>query len=131
MLLVIFGAGASFDSADRLRLFQSGGLQPPPLAKELVGGRFNSIAASLPNSLPVIDRLRRRMGTDPTAGLESELARLSVFPTPFGPSSATAARSGISSESSSSTIRRRYASPLDTTGSLPKRQDETAHIVTL
>ena len=77
MLLVIFGAGASYDSADRERLRVTRGLLPPPLARDLVDERFNNIAAQLPNSLPIIDRLRHRMGRDPAAfSLESELAKI-------------------------------------------------------
>jgi len=71
MLLVIFGAGASHDSADQYVL----GELPPPLAKDLVADRFSDIAAAFPSSQPVIARLRSRM-SDGTASLEKELAEL-------------------------------------------------------
>ncbi|WP_249011259.1 hypothetical protein [Conexibacter sp. DBS9H8] len=77
MLLVIFGAGASFDSADVPQMPVRPWLRPPPLAKELADKRFNEIAAELPNCLPIIDRLRHRMADNPDAfSLETELAKL-------------------------------------------------------
>lgn len=72
MLLVIFGAGASYDSAQPFTL----GDRPPPLAKDLASDRFNGIAAEYPASKPIIDRLRTRMVADETRSLETELARL-------------------------------------------------------
>src|ERR1700674_4535941 len=84
VLLVIFGAGASFDSANTdVRYVPAGerqvpgfGVLPPPLAKDIVSHQFDDIAARTTGSRPVIDRLRRRMGSDTTASLETELARL-------------------------------------------------------
>jgi hypothetical protein len=76
MLLVIFGAGASFDSAQPERAQQ----WRPPLAADLVSDRFNVIAAGLPESQPIIDLVRRRIKADQTAdrapSLEAELARI-------------------------------------------------------
>lgn len=71
MLLVIFGAGASFDSAvgDPLH-------QPPPLAAHLVNARFFELTSEFPLSRPIIDRIRNRSGSGATS-LEAELARLS------------------------------------------------------
>jgi hypothetical protein len=71
MLLVIFGAGASHDSADPHAPVES-----LPLTKDLVGPRFADIAMRLPASRPIIDRLRSQMTSDPTASLETELAKL-------------------------------------------------------
>jgi hypothetical protein len=71
VLLVIFGAGASYDSAD-----PHSSVQSLPLTKDLVGPRFGEIAMDLPASRPIIDRLRARMASDPTVSLETELAKL-------------------------------------------------------
>jgi hypothetical protein len=77
MLLVIFGAGASYDSANRTLLDRAAlPATPPPLAKDLVSHHFGHIAADLSASRPIIDRLRLRMGTEPAASLETELALL-------------------------------------------------------
>ncbi|MGO9906182.1 MAG: hypothetical protein ACLP4R_26435 [Solirubrobacteraceae bacterium] len=71
MLLVIFGAGASFDC----------GLPIPPLriprAADLVAPAFGGIAMDIPASRPIVDRLRYRMTGDRAGSLESELALLS------------------------------------------------------
>jgi len=76
MLLVIFGAGASYDSADA----RFGGIvpsQPPPLAAGLVGRRFDRLSADLPLCQPIIERLRSRMNEDDaTTSLELELAAI-------------------------------------------------------
>jgi hypothetical protein len=83
-LLVIFGAGASFDSADRELLYQTRGLQPPPLAKDLVADRFNGIAASLPNSLPSRGR--------------SDASRRGHRPSAYGPRGCGAARAATNAQ---------------------------------
>lgn len=70
-LLVIFGAGASYDSYG----LRDGIRQPPPLAKDLVDRRFDEITRELPASRPVIDRLRERMEAGEPSSLEVELAR--------------------------------------------------------
>src|SRR4051794_29612121 len=76
MLMVIFGAGASYDSARpglpaHLRY-------RPPLAKEIVETRdeFLQVATRYQPCRPIIDRLRSVMAAQPTAALEEELARL-------------------------------------------------------
>lgn len=68
MLLVIFGAGASYDCADVQNR--------PPLAKDLVGPAFDSIAVRFPECRAIVDRLRERM--DGTTSLELELAELTT-----------------------------------------------------
>ncbi len=74
VFLVIFGAGASYDSGHNSVLSRQ--VDPLPLVKDLVGDRFTRTAAEIPNSLPIIDRLRSRMtGTN---SLESELAKIAA-----------------------------------------------------
>lgn len=68
MLLVIFGAGASYDCADVQRR--------PPLAKDLVDPAFDSVAARFPECRAIVDRLRERM--DGATSLELELAELAT-----------------------------------------------------
>jgi hypothetical protein len=70
VLLVIFGAGASYDSFG----LRDGIHQPLPLAKDLVDRRFDEITQELPASRPVIDRLRERMEAGKPSSLEVELA---------------------------------------------------------
>jgi hypothetical protein len=76
MLLVIFGAGASYDSsadvAGRPRSL------PPPLAKDLVGRHFDPFTGHLQLSRPIIALLRRAMDGDDPTSLETELARISA-----------------------------------------------------
>jgi hypothetical protein len=76
MLLVIFGAGASFDSATYARGKED--THRPPLAKDLVSRQFDDIAAQIPSSRPVIDRLRERMATAEPEPLEAALATLAA-----------------------------------------------------
>lgn len=81
MLLLIFGAGASYDSADTDRVLARHPMADefrPPLAKELVATRFEDLAVPLHGSRAIIDLLRRPMHSKaPTAALESELAEIS------------------------------------------------------
>jgi hypothetical protein len=77
MLLVIFGAGASFDSSPPVRQTTVDPV-PPPLAQDLVSPQFARIAREVPTSQQIIARLRRRMTADPPGSLESELAALST-----------------------------------------------------
>jgi hypothetical protein len=75
MLLVIFGAGASYDSATYAR--DAPDTSRPPLAKDLVARRYDDIASSIPWSRPVIDRLRELSpGTAEPQPLETALAQL-------------------------------------------------------
>ena len=79
MLLVIFGAGASYDSADMNRLVELGRHHNAvrlPLAKDLVTPNFDDVAASIPASRPIIDLLRRRMDPDGATSLETALAAI-------------------------------------------------------
>jgi hypothetical protein len=71
MLLVIFGAGASFDCGLPLQPLRI------PLAADLVAPSFGSIAMDIPASRPIIDRLRYRMTAGRAGSLETELASLS------------------------------------------------------
>lgn len=72
-LLVIFGAGASFDSADA----DSTTAIPLPLAIHLVAPGFSQISQKYPPAQPIIDRLRRRLARGHGAtSLESEMALL-------------------------------------------------------
>ena len=75
MLLVIFGAGASYDSSPEVPGRRRS--LPPPLAKDLVGRHFDPFTGERQMSRPIIALLRRAMnGNDPTS-LETELARIS------------------------------------------------------
>src|SRR5438067_881735 len=74
-LLVIFGAGASFDSADVARAPMQN-VSRPPLAAHLVDEEYSPIAARIPQCLPVVDRLRSRMTTGAPWSLEHELGLL-------------------------------------------------------
>src|SRR5437764_14734063 len=76
MLLVILGAGASFDSGP-VDLPREPRSLPPPLAKDLVERHFDHIARDFPRSRPVIDwlRTRKRSGQEATS-IEVELASL-------------------------------------------------------
>ncbi len=72
MLMVIFGAGASYDSLavppegnSRLRLYR------PPLANELFGWRFGNDIDRFPQCKPIIPYLQV-----PGVNVESELERL-------------------------------------------------------
>lgn len=78
MLLVIFGAGASYDSADSANLTHGDEEARPPLAAQLFDPRptFNKIATRFPASRPLVDRLRVVMGAAPATQLEEELGRL-------------------------------------------------------
>jgi hypothetical protein len=69
MLMVIFGAGASHDSAPARTL----GDRPPPLTAELL--RYDVIAAEYPASRAVIDYLQR----DEHESLEAGLAQFAVL----------------------------------------------------
>lgn len=62
--------------APRTRAGGEGKLNPPPLAKDLVGREFDEIAREIPSARPVIDRLRERMGTEEPEPLEAALAAL-------------------------------------------------------
>jgi hypothetical protein len=80
-LVVIFGAGASFDSADTDWTYDGADLPahavlPPPLAAHLVSPLFDHTAAEFPVCRPIIDRLRRRIGPNEPGSLEQELAAL-------------------------------------------------------
>lgn len=80
-LLVILGAGASFDSANLIGLpYHHGQVPqpalPPPLAIHLVSEHFDHISQAFPQSQVVIDRLRRRRGEERAVALEAELAEL-------------------------------------------------------
>jgi hypothetical protein len=67
MLMVIFGAGASYDSAEG----EAPGL---PLAKELVAPEYNGIAAQYPASRAVISYVRDQIDRGSTTSLEDALA---------------------------------------------------------
>ncbi len=68
MLMVIFGAGASYDSAPH----EAPGL---PLAKDLVAPEYNGIAAQYPASRAVIDYVRNQIEEGSTISLEHALAK--------------------------------------------------------
>jgi hypothetical protein len=70
MLLVIFGAGASFDS------WTPDSIERPPLAQDLVSHRFDRTSRNLPESQVIIDWLRRHMSPGEPTSLEEALARL-------------------------------------------------------
>ncbi len=77
-LLVIFGAGATFDSIRRLA--RVGGLvDRPPLAQELFGDRYDSTVQLHPSCGPLVAHLR---SLPATANLEMELDRLRVDEAP-------------------------------------------------
>jgi len=79
MLLVIFGAGASYDSAPCSQSAEIARMvQRPPLAKDLVARNYDSLTTELPQARPIIDLLRTRMETDEAASLEVELSRIAA-----------------------------------------------------
>lgn len=73
LLLVIFGAGASYDSSGPVPREPKS--LAPPLAKDLLERHFDPFAVSLPASRPIINRLRSRMSQGNPTSLEVELAR--------------------------------------------------------
>ena len=62
MLMVIFGAGASYDSAPSRPPRMQRDLERPPLAEELFADidAFSEVASRFPRCLPIIPRLRDR-----------------------------------------------------------------------
>ena len=79
MLLIIFGAGASFDAVDPDVAYFSRKFQPP-LASDLFGKRsdFNSFANSVPQVKNIIQVLRQAAAEK--KDVEDELERLSTRP---------------------------------------------------
>ena len=76
MLLVIFGAGATYDSW--IPAVAGDEQHRPPLAAQLVNRRFDPIADRFPASRPVIDRLREKMSDrGGSTSLEEALAEIS------------------------------------------------------
>jgi hypothetical protein len=77
MLLVVFGAGASFDSS---RNFPDDhpGVARPPLAKDLVNPEFGYLAARIPGSRVVVDEIRRLRTADTATSLETQLTRIAA-----------------------------------------------------
>jgi len=81
MWLVIFGAGASFDSADMGHMMEFGAAFSAarlPLAKDLVSGRFDDIATEIPGSRSIVDLLRGEITQDAAASLETALANIAA-----------------------------------------------------
>lgn len=79
--MVIFGAGASYDSdperpaGEAPRTGVPGVAHRPPLAADLVAHRYGSIANEYPASVAVIDYVRQRLGGGPEDTLETLLAQ--------------------------------------------------------
>jgi hypothetical protein len=67
MLMVVFGAGASYDNAP-------GDIRGLPLAKDLLDREYDSIAAEYPASRAVIAAVREELSTTSTVGLERALS---------------------------------------------------------
>jgi hypothetical protein len=91
MLLVIFGAGASYDCGMPVQPLRI------PLAADLVASTFGGIAMDIPASRPIVDRLRYRMTGDAQA-----LSNLNLL---CSRSSPTARRSGDSSSARAGILR--------------------------
>jgi hypothetical protein len=74
VLMVVFGAGASFDSSD----YQGHPDGKPPLAQELFGVRplFSRIAARYPACPPLVDELRQAAARQPPLLIEGVLRDL-------------------------------------------------------
>jgi hypothetical protein len=80
MLMVIFGAGASYGSR---RMRPANELPPPrgdprrpPLTSELLLERFGTFAARYPSSRPAIVALRRALSDDPNKPIETAIGEL-------------------------------------------------------
>jgi hypothetical protein len=69
MLMVIFGAGASYDSANPDEYGRH-----MPLAKDLIAPAYNPVAAHYPASRAVIGHVRRQINDDSAVSLERALA---------------------------------------------------------
>jgi hypothetical protein len=79
MLMVVFGAGASYGSRpERGPLAVPMPKEPvrPPLTNELLSGRHGAFAARYPSSKPAIVALRRALSEDPDCPIESAIGDL-------------------------------------------------------
>ena len=76
MLLVIFGAGASYDSAALSPAAEIAGATRPPLAKDLLAPKFDELTDRLPEARPIIDLLRDRTSSAGAQPMEEALANL-------------------------------------------------------
>jgi hypothetical protein len=79
MLMVVFGAGASYGSRpERGPLDVPMPKEPvrPPLTNELLSGRHGAFAARYPSSKPAIVALRRALSEDPDCPIESAIGDL-------------------------------------------------------
>ncbi len=76
MLMVIFGAGASYDSdAKRPASGKHPHASRPPLTEHLIGGEHRRIANEYPASISVIDYVQQNLGEGTPGSLETILAR--------------------------------------------------------
>jgi hypothetical protein len=76
MLMVIFGAGASYDSDERRPAEQSPEAHGrPPLTEHLLDERHRVTANRYPASLSVIDYVQQNLATDTPSSLETVLAQ--------------------------------------------------------
>jgi hypothetical protein len=76
MLMVIFGAGASYDSDAKRPVNETRPLASrPPLTEHLVGEEHRRVANEYPASISVIDYVQQNLAEDTPSSLETILAR--------------------------------------------------------
>jgi hypothetical protein len=79
MLMVIFGAGASYDSVALTdEELVRRGLRRPPLAQGLVSQDFDELAVRIRECLPIVALLRRKLGAQDPQSLELQLAHIAA-----------------------------------------------------
>jgi hypothetical protein len=77
VLLVIFGAGASHDSAgDDIRDEVVGLATRTPLAEQLVSTRYDALATKIPACRPIVRQLRDPQGDEEPQALETALVSM-------------------------------------------------------
>jgi hypothetical protein len=75
MLMVIFGAGASYDSDARRPVSGPQNASRPPLTEHLIDERHRGIANEYPASISVIDYVEQNLADDTPSSLETILAQ--------------------------------------------------------
>ena len=76
MLMIIFGAGASYGSRRKPEMLQLGEPQRPPLTNELLLDKFGRFADSYPSSRPAIVALRRALSEYSDKPIEAAIGEL-------------------------------------------------------
>ncbi len=75
MLMVIFGAGASYDSDVKRPVSGARNTSRPPLTEHLIGEHYRQLANEYPASISVIDYVQQNLAEDTPSSLEAILAQ--------------------------------------------------------